>query len=903
MGEKLVVGPINKGIQTYRTPFNIDNDAFPRLINAYQWRGRIKRKRGTSLLGRLNLFIGTTDGSGNIIVTLSPTPIAQGISQFVIGDETFTDPGGSSPVTLLTTGAGSGSLNRSTGVLTITGSNAATSVYYYPGLPVMGLETFNDPALQYPASIAFDTDYAYNISTSSPYNINGVSFYNNPATGTYAGYTQKSTWTALNWNGQNYQQFWTTNYQGTLWATNGVPNPFAVTNIGMQYKAITGVVIDAAGPPALATLTIVAHGLVQGDFVFINEVGGVTGINFQTGYVVSANPQAANSVQVEFPNATLGGAYTSGGIAQYLTSNSDNTKDCIRWYNGDPTTGTGNPNATGKGWVNFCPPLSQASFSIGDLPAAQYYLVGAKAIFPFKDRLLFFGPVIQTSSANSQVYLQDTVVYSQNGTPYYTASFSTSDFHPILVPSNQTATAFAFFEDISGYGGFISAGYAQPITTVAPNEDVLIVGFTTRQTRFVYTGNDLIPFNFFVTNSEFGSSSTFSVVTLDRGVLTIGPNGIPISNQIGAQRIDLEIPDQIFQFNLTNNGPERVTAQRDFINEWVYFTYPSNERSYSFPNQTLQYNYRDNSWAIFDECFTTYGTFRPVTGYTWATIGTKFPTWSSWNEPWNAGSSTLLQPKVIGGNQQGFVLFREEGTNEGTSLYIQNIGANSTITSPNHCLNNDDYITISGVQGTVGSQVNGLIFSVTNTTTNTFQLLPNITGGTYLGGGLIKRMYRPFIQTKQFPVSWGMTRKTRIGNQQYLLSTTDNAQITLLIYLSQDGDNAYNAGPIIPDPNSQNNGLIYSTVLYTCPESANLGLTSANTNLQMISVINSDGTNASSPQAQIWHRVNTSLIGDTVQLGFTLNDTQMQDTTFTNQFAEIELHAIIIDVTPSQTLA
>jgi hypothetical protein len=56
-------------------------------------------------------------------------------------------------------------------------------------------------------------------------------------------------------------------------------------------------------------------------------------------------------------------------------------------------------------------------------------------------------------------------------------------------------------------------------------------------------------------------------------------------------------------------------------------------------------------------------------------------------------------------------------------------------------------------------------------------------------------------------------------------------------------------------------------------------------------------------QAQTWHRMNTSLLGDTVQLGFTLNDEQMRDTDFASQFTEIELHGIILDVNQSQVLA
>src|SRR6185369_1061450 len=128
-----------------------------------------------------------------------------------------------------------------------------------------------------------------------------------------------------------------------------------------------------------------------------NEVLTTTGINFQTGYVIAVVD--ANNVTVEFPDATITGNGT-GGIAQYLTNRSDTTKDCIRWYDGDPTKGNvTNPVLNGnKGWVNFAPPLSQGIYSIADLPPRQYYLVGARIIVPFKDRLLFFGPVIQSSA-------------------------------------------------------------------------------------------------------------------------------------------------------------------------------------------------------------------------------------------------------------------------------------------------------------------------------------------------------------------------------------------------------------------------------------------------------------------------------------------------------------------------
>ncbi len=142
-----------------------------------------------------------------------------------------------------------------------------------------------------------------------------------------------------------------------------------------------------------------------------------------------------------------------------------------------------------------------------------------------------------------------------------------------------------------------------------------------------------------------------------------------------------------------------------------------------------------------------------------------------------------------------------------------------------------------------------------------------------------------------------MSRKTRLGPQQYLLSKTARSQATLLIFLSQDGTNPYNEGPIVPGL-SFNNALVYSSVLYTCPESTNLGLTAANINLQMVTA---------TEQAQIWHRVNTSLLGDTIQVAITISDDQMVEVDDNgvpvNAFDEVEVHSMIFDVSPSMNLA
>ena len=909
MGQKLILGPFDKGLQKNVTAFVIDNNAFPTLLNAYQWRGRVKRKRGTEFLGRGTRFFNSTstsynsglttftlngDGVGNILSNASWTletngSIVLGSVTITIGGNTYTD------LSMDGTLSPSGSINYASGEITLPeAGNAASAVFrYYPNLPSMGFEDLDLRPTVQTGNIAFDTTYAYNVLSSFPYSNYSVSFYKNPpSSGTY---TQKTNSTPVKWNGQNYQQFFTTNYQNAFWATNGLTVPFDISKVSMQFKPIVTVTVLT---PTTATLNIVAHGLVVGDFVFVNEVLTTTGINFQTGYVTTVTN--ANNVIVTFPNANLATNGT-GGIAQYLTSSSDSTKDCMRWYDGDPTNGNPtNPilNGTG-GWVNFCPPLSFDNYSIADLPQLKYYLVTAKIVFSYRDRLVFLGPVVQSSSG-SPIYLRDTAIFSQNGTPYYTCSFDgdptlpTTMFNALLVPTDQTATANAWFEDVLGYGGSRSAGRSEEIRSFEFNEDVPIIGFQTIQTRFIYTSNDLQPFDFYLINTEYGTTSTFSVINTDQGVISRGSRGLVITSQVACQRIDPLIPDQVFEMKLINNGTERMCAQRDFNNEWIYFTYPSNQdKLNNFPTETLFYNYRDQSWAIFREAFTTYGLFRKSTGFTWATVGLIYPTWTSWNDPWNSGTSTLLQPEVVGGNQQGFWIIKAQGTAEAASLYIKNISG-TIVTSPDHCLNEGDFVLIKNCLGTVGIEVNGNIFSVMNATKDTFTLNPTITGGTYLGNGTITKLFRPYIQTKQFPGFWDRGLKTRLGPQQYLFTKTNTGKIQLLIFLSQNSNDPYNIGAIVPQPGPLNSSLVYSTVLFTCPESINLGLTPANINLQSPAAIQ---------QAQIWHRMNTGLIGDTVQIGFTLSDDQMRDPTLGYQYDEIELHSCILDLNPAGYLA
>ncbi len=975
MPEQIYIGNFSKGLKNDRLPFNIDNDSFPTLYNFYAWRGRVKRKRGTQTLGRLNIQVESVldaappkvwqQGQMTLVaseinlftflgLSFSGQAIVKGSIDFFIGVDEYTEP---SPPdgTLLKNGVADPNslIDYATGDVFIQGGGASVMIgtfSYYPSLPVMGLRDFvaSQIATLYPLLLAFDTKYSYQISGSTFYNttyyVNG-----NPFT----------------WSGEDYQQFWTVNYSGALWATNNKP--------GLHILSGTYVIASGSSGTKNITFNFKLSGsnytdLVDGDIIWFNEwiAGGVT-LNGITGEITDDSDAINGNYVVTFIDAqTVSGT----GIIQVLTNSIptgiSTQQDGIKYYTGDPTSATGLPTGTNKGWVNFSPPLTgqqpPGGVSIDNRTSAVYYLVGALGIIPFKDRLLFLSPYIQSSSG-AAIQLFDTILWSWNGTPYYTVDDANNTPTPFLVPENQTANIKAYYVDQTGLGGYLPAGISQPIKTFSNNEDALIVGFggDGRKTRFMYTSNDLQPFLFFNINSELPSSATFSAITLDRGVLDIGQYGLALTDQQSSQRVDIDIPNEIFQIRALNNGAERVNSFRDFLNEWIYFAYPVQNSPWKFPTQTLLFNYRDNTWAIFYENFTTHGRYRRQTKRTWLTTG--FASWNVWKEPWIAGSASPLFPQSIAGNPQGYVLIVGEGTGEAPSGYISAISNNggfTQITSYNHCvtanntiLRTGDYLyltdalgiyntVITGITkasqavitttntfaigqfvyisdvsgmteinnkyyeiinasattitlnldttnfstyttgGTASEQFNNFIVLVTETIdANNFLLdLPFPSNSTYTGSGQFTRLSMPLMQTKQFPVYWNEGRQTRLGTQKYLLDRTTNGQVTLNIYLSEDDSNIWNSLDV-------NDNQIYTQLLYTCPEAINIGLTPANYNLQNpIAPISGSG--------QIWHRINTSLQGDTVQIGITLSDAQMRDLNICTQ--DIVLQGIQLTV-------
>jgi len=536
--------------------------------------------------------------------------------------------------------------------------------------PVMGLKTRD---LFIPKSrqlVAFDTTqaYYYDFGTTSFIALPSVP---NPVT----------------WSGTDYQFFQTVNYAGAFWATN--------SKAGLNGYNLT-LFANQAGPPYTVEVTSAGNTFGVNDRVyFLNTASN----SLRQGKVTIAG----NPFTVE---ATDGlGAFSNGASAGMVlgTTKSIAGQDGIRFYASCSVAGS----SIGDTWVNYNPPVSTTTA-----------LAGCLLMFPYRGYLVFLNTTEGNDTGTNN--FGNRARWTQIGTPYYSEPIPNT-------PSLQTADSKAVRDDLFGRGGANDAPTQEIIIGAAFIRDILVVYFEQSTWRLRFVNNSQNPFVWERVNVELGSDCTSSTIPFDKGVMAIGKRGIVISDGNDTMRFDEKIPDDIFAIRQANNGLERVCGIRTFRSRLNFWTFPSSTNPQGiYPDSVLVYNYETQNWSFFDDCFTTFGYYYPGGGgKTWAELTNP---WTSYNDE-NASSGVTQSgfETVVAGNQQGFVFELEQGNSTNSeSLYISAL-AGSLITSPNHNLANEAWITLSGITGTTnldGSSLNGRNYKVANTSNaaNTFTI-------------------------------------------------------------------------------------------------------------------------------------------------------------------------------------
>jgi hypothetical protein len=461
---------------------------------------------------------------------------------------------------------------------------------------------------------------------------------------------------------------------------------------------------------------------------------------------------AYNFVGGSFQEFTPGTTWNASGVDEtgtdfFWSTNywvGDANKKIMWVTNYSGTTGDPIRYTNGNAWADFAPTVD----SVGTK------LQQCRCMLPFRGRLVTFNTLEGTTLANSVTY-SNRVRWAAIGNPF-------SDATPIVTPVN----ANAWRDDIRGQGGWLDIPTSEDIISVGFVRDNLVVYCERSTWQLRHTGRSIAPFIIEKVNSENGAESTFSTIQFDTSLVGIGDKGILECDSYKSTLIDVKIPDYVFQINPNNAGQERVHGIRDFINRLAYWTISSQRTNGIYPDTRLVYNYENDSWALFNDSLSALGTIQVPNSPNWLNI--KKP-WIQCNFPWI--DATTNKPAIIGGNQQGFVLYLDSLSSNDVSLYIANVlpslSVASRIVSPNHNMQTGFVIGISGIPtGSPYASLNGGIygiildpldpinrFSIATYNSNTDQfdipvLLSN--EGAYIGGGLINIRENFSIVSKKF---------------------------------------------------------------------------------------------------------------------------------------------------------
>jgi hypothetical protein len=509
----------------------------------------------------------------------------------------------------------------------------------------------------------------------------------------------------------------------------------------------------------------------------------------------------------------------------------------------------------GSVWVNFAPVIDVTGNKLNQ----------CLALLPFRGRLVAFN-TWEGLNLGGSLNFPNRIRWSEIGNPFDTVSAIVT-----------TVVSTAWRDDIRGKGGFLNIPTSESIVSVGFVRDNLVIYCERSTWQLRYTGRSIAPFQIEKVNSELGAESTFSAVQFDTSLVGIGDKGVVECDSYKSERIDLKIPDLVFEFSNSNSGTQRVYGIRDFQQKLAYWIYPyepiqTPEVNDIYPNRRLVYNYENDSWAIFTDSLTALGTFQPLDSPAWQDFTeTPTDTWAASDFPWVTFQEDF--PAIVGGNQQGFVMYLssnlQASTTNAVTLTISNItfSTYTLITSPNHNLFDDQVIQILNIPaGTpYATSLNGNIFSVVVVDYNTFQIwsydadnglfdIPvTFSEGTYIGGGSIAVRDGFSITSKKFNFLED-GQNIQLGYIDILMDTTESGAITLNTYIDYNDSTPINqtGQNNLPDTNPPQPDTFFNSIVPTYDE-----------------------TNSTLDSDKLWHRVICPTRGAFITIEWTLSNAQL----------------------------
>ncbi len=159
-----LVGNMRYGVELGVESWLLPSEAYTQMKNAYLRRGVLSKRRGREPFGRLSHGVAAEAvgvlGSAHYTGTLDHIPVQIGTVEFTDATLVITDDGDGT-----LSGDGTGTINYTTGVFDITFSGNTTAAVtvdysYFPGLPGVGVESYQDITAGTSQLVIFDTKRA-----------------------------------------------------------------------------------------------------------------------------------------------------------------------------------------------------------------------------------------------------------------------------------------------------------------------------------------------------------------------------------------------------------------------------------------------------------------------------------------------------------------------------------------------------------------------------------------------------------------------------------------------------------------------------------------------------------------------------------------------------------------------
>ena len=595
-----LIAPYKSGLSNYWKPFLIGNDAFVELDNCYTRQGVVKKREGSSVIGRITQWKTFT-----AITNATPPVVTSAAHGLITDDMVYLEN------VLMTNGTITSVVSGLTTVVNVSGAPGITAGQTVVITGTSGVST-DDSTITFNGTPFFviavgATSITLNVSTTGSSGAVGS---------VYLGALNNKAFRITRINNNTFSLQTLTSAPPADMTASGTSTggsiylPIVGTETYIQSAALgveqlivftpkqawqfisgtqTFQDISFSQPPGAIAIT---WGGTKDDFFYSSNYFGV---------LWATNNRSFSGVVVDT-------------AAQSVS---------IRYYNGTLISG----------WADFQPPLTST---------APTYLNAALIILPYKGFLVTLNTTEGAIDNTGNINYFSRARWSQLGTPFY---------RNVNLPATAGFDANAWVTDIPGKGGFTDADTSEKIISAEIIQDTLIVGFQFSTWRLRFTGNYIQPFIWERINTQLGSEATFSSIPFDDRMLMISRRGIVAATFNDVNRIDLQIPDFIEQFEDGENikGLVRIQGIRDYEKRLVYWIYAEEDGNQQTPNKILCFNYIDNTWSTFTQSFTTLGRYNLTnaqdnTWQTWTTV------WNGDTSTWQVGTEQTGSPIIVAGD-------------------------------------------------------------------------------------------------------------------------------------------------------------------------------------------------------------------------------------------------------------